>query len=106
MERNWLSIGKEVVDQIGQDKILHAISNIQFSSDRKKQYSFTEGYALRGIIDNYFHQNVLSIGIGYDVAPYSLLAIEASYANGTSKTYFVEINDVVTPVVSDFFPKC
>jgi len=106
LEVGWLSVGANDVAEIGHDKLQGTIDRLKWIDVTKPspdlRLPMSQGLGIKGIIQG-FNLNATAIAYNDEIAPYTLLAVEAKFKEGTQRLYCIDKGDSVTPVRSDFY---
>jgi hypothetical protein len=103
MELGWLSVGANDVAEIGHDRLQKVIDAIEWiPTTQKVRLPMSQGLGLQGIISA-FQLNASAIGYNDQLAPFTLLAVQAEFKEGRQRLYCIDKGSEVTPVRSDFY---
>lgn len=110
MEEYWTSVGQEYVEHNGgKEAMRKAFETIQWfdipKDGTKLSLPMMPGEAIKEFIKEFRVPKVSRVGYGHELAPYGMEAIEGNYTNGRAIIYILDGGDVLTPLMSEFYPK-
>ena len=103
MKRTWTTVGKEHTE--GKKKELGEIFDRMEWHSLPHSMGMGPGMGIKEAIKQLRIPKVSQVSASNELAPYGLLGIKASYANGDATIYLVDEGTGVVPIATDFYPK-
>ena len=103
MRRTWTTVGKEHTE--GKKKELGEIFDRMEWHNLPHSMGMGPGMGIKEAIKQLRIPKVSQVADSHELAPYGLLGIKASYANGDATIYLVDEGTGVVPIATDFCPK-